>query len=65
VIVVDTNVVVRLLARDDQVQYQASRALFETHEVFIPDTVVLELDCGTSMIFRQRRSARRSSACLA
>ena len=40
VIAVDTNVVVRLLARDDEVQYQASRTLFETHEIFIPDTVV-------------------------
>lgn len=44
VIAVDTNVVVRLLARDDETQYQASRALFETQEIFIPDTVVLELE---------------------
>ena len=34
VIAVDTNVVVRLLARDDETQYQASRALFETQEIF-------------------------------
>jgi len=66
VIAVDTNVVVRLLARDDETQYQASRALFETQEIFIPDTVVLELEwCGTPTIFRRRRSVRRSSACLA
>jgi predicted nucleic acid-binding protein len=44
VIAVDTNVVVRLLVRDDETQYQASRALFETQEIFIPDTVVLELE---------------------
>jgi hypothetical protein len=41
VIAVDTNVVVRLLARDDETQYQASRALFETQEIFIPDTVAV------------------------
>ncbi len=52
VIAVDTNVVVRLLARDDEMQYQASRTLFETQEIFIPDTVVLELEwCGTPTIF--------------
>jgi len=44
VIAVDTNVVVRLLARDDEAQYQASRTLFETQEIFIPNTVVLELE---------------------
>lgn len=39
---VDTNVVVRLLTRDDESQFQKSRALFATGDIFIPDTVVLE-----------------------
>ena len=41
-IAVDTNVVVRLLTRDDEAQFQKSFALFDSHDVFIPDTVILE-----------------------
>lgn len=43
-IAVDTNIIVRLLTRDEETQYQSSRALFETQEIFIPDTVILELE---------------------
>lgn len=39
---VDTNVIVRFLTRDDESQFQKSLALFKTHDLFIPDTVVLE-----------------------
>ena len=41
-VAVDTNVVVRLLTRDDETQYQASYALFKAEEIFIPESVILE-----------------------
>jgi predicted nucleic-acid-binding protein len=41
---IDTNIIVRLLTRDDTRQYNASRALFESEEIHIPDTVVLETE---------------------
>ena len=39
---VDTNVIVRLLTRDDEEQYLRARRIFADHDVFIPDTVILE-----------------------
>lgn len=39
---VDTNVVVRLLVGDDPEQAAQARYLFESEQIFIPDTVVLE-----------------------
>ena len=41
-IAVDTNVIVRLLTRDEPEQYVLSKALFEQEDIFIPDTVILE-----------------------
>jgi predicted nucleic-acid-binding protein len=41
---VDTNVIVRLLTRDDEKQYNKSLKLFEQQEIFIPDTVILETE---------------------
>lgn len=41
-IAVDTNVVVRLLVSDDPEQAARARHLFETEEIYISDTVVLE-----------------------
>lgn len=43
-IAVDTNIVVRLLTRDDEQQYNASLKLFQAPEIFIPDTVILETE---------------------
>ena len=43
-IAVDTNIIVRFLTRDDEAQYKKSFAIFNTHEVFIPDTVILETE---------------------
>lgn len=43
-IAVDTNIVVRLLTQDDKVQYQQSLGIFRNHDVFIPDTVILETE---------------------
>ena len=41
-IAVDTNVIVRLMTRDDEAQYLRAREVFQCNEVFIPDTVLLE-----------------------
>lgn len=43
-IAVDTNIVVRLLTRDDETQFKKSDALFEREKIFIPDTVILETE---------------------
>jgi predicted nucleic-acid-binding protein len=43
-IAVDANVIVRLLTRDDEVQFQLAYTLFERSEVFIPLTVLLETE---------------------
>jgi predicted nucleic-acid-binding protein len=41
-IAVDTNIIIRLLTHDDEGQFDLSYRLIEEHEVFIPDSVVLE-----------------------
>lgn len=43
-VAIDTNVLVRLLTGDDPSQYASSKALFETHAIFIPITVLLEAE---------------------
>ncbi|MEJ2670127.1 MAG: type II toxin-antitoxin system VapC family toxin [Gammaproteobacteria bacterium] len=43
-IAIDTNILIRLLTRDDPKQYSVSRKLFEKEEIFIPDTVILETE---------------------
>ncbi|BAZ16645.1 hypothetical protein NIES4071_85230 [Calothrix sp. NIES-4071] len=43
-IAVDTNVIVRLLTQDDEVQYQKSLEIIQNNNVFIPDTVILETE---------------------
>jgi predicted nucleic acid-binding protein len=43
-IAVDTNVIVRLLTRDDEAQFQLAYALFERGEVYVPLTVLLETE---------------------
>jgi predicted nucleic-acid-binding protein len=44
VISLDTNVLVRLLTRDDEAQFQKAYELFSNHEVFICETVLLETE---------------------
>lgn len=44
VLAVDTNVIVRLLTKDDEKQYQAAYKLFSSESLFIADTVVLEVE---------------------
>jgi predicted nucleic-acid-binding protein len=41
---VDTNVLVRLLTRDDKRQFRRAYALMESTDVFIADTVILETE---------------------
>ncbi|MGZ0076537.1 type II toxin-antitoxin system VapC family toxin [Methylomonas sp. YC3] len=43
-IAIDTNVVVRLLTRDDADQYAKAYKLFKKQDVFIGDTVILETE---------------------
>jgi len=41
---VDTNVIVRFLTRDDDQQYEKAYSIFQSYEIFIPDTVILETE---------------------
>ncbi len=41
---VDTNLVVRLLTRDDEKQYKKASRLFENAEIYISKTVLLECE---------------------
>ena len=43
-IAVDTNIVVRLLTRDNEEQYMASHRLFARESIFVADSVVLECE---------------------
>lgn len=43
-IAIDTNVLVRLLVRDDDVQARRAVALFEQNEIYVCKTVLLETE---------------------
>jgi predicted nucleic-acid-binding protein len=43
-VVVDTNIIVRFLTQDDELQYQKSLKLFQTQNIFILDSVILETE---------------------
>jgi predicted nucleic-acid-binding protein len=43
-IAVDTNIIVRFLTQDDELQFQKSREIFQTQDIFIADTVILETE---------------------
>ncbi|CAD5957917.1 Putative PIN domain nucleic acid-binding protein [Planktothrix agardhii] len=43
-IAIDTNIIVRFITRDDELQYQQSLELFKNKNIFIPDTVILETE---------------------
>jgi predicted nucleic-acid-binding protein len=43
-IAVDTNIVVRFLTQDDATQYKKAYQLFDDHDIFIADTVILETE---------------------
>lgn len=46
IVTVDTNVIVRLLTQDDQLQYQQSLAIFQSQDIFIGNTVILAIRSG-------------------
>lgn len=43
-VAVDTNVIVRLLTKDDPSQYEQAYKLFATEAIFIANTVILETE---------------------
>ncbi len=43
-IAVDTNIIIRFLTQDDTKQYKKSFSIFNTQNIFISDTVILETE---------------------
>ncbi|CAC5343334.1 hypothetical protein PLAN_30540 [Planktothrix rubescens CCAP 1459/22] len=43
IIAIDTNIIVRFITRDNELQYQQSLELFKNKNIFIPDTVFDEV----------------------
>lgn len=43
-VAIDSNIIIRFLTRDDEAQYKTSYEIFLSEEVFIPDTVILEVE---------------------
>ncbi len=41
---VDTNILVRILTKDDDLQLHKALSLFENNDIFIADTVILETE---------------------
>lgn len=60
-IAIDTNVLVRLLVNDQPMQGKASQKLFESQDIFIPDTVLLE----TEWVLRAALDLSRAEICAA
>ena len=43
-VAIDTNVIIRLLTRDDEAQFARALELFREHHCFIPKTVLMEVE---------------------
>ena len=43
-VAIDTNIIVRFLTHDDEIQYSKALNIFKKNEIFIPDTVILETE---------------------
>ncbi len=43
-IAIDTNIIIRFLVKDDEIQFKKSLALFKNNPIFIADTVILEVE---------------------
>jgi predicted nucleic-acid-binding protein len=54
---VDTNLVVRLLIRDDQEQYERARQVFDREAVLLTRTVLLEADWVLRYTYRLKGAA--------
>ncbi len=57
VIAVDTNVLVRVLTRDDPEQAPRARALLESGSAYLPKTVVLETEWVLRSLYRFQQPA--------
>jgi predicted nucleic-acid-binding protein len=53
---IDTNVLVRLLTRDDEVQYAKTERLVRNGIVFVPETVLLETEWVLRFAYQLDRS---------
>ena len=53
---VDTNVLVRLFARDDARQLAAARQALATDSIFVPKTVVVEFEWVLRGVYREPRA---------
>jgi predicted nucleic-acid-binding protein len=51
----DTNLLVRLAVNDNEQQAEIAEQLLETHQVFIPRTVLLETEWGLRSIYKKPR----------
>ena len=60
-IAVDTNIIVRLLTQDDPDQYKKSLNIFSTQEIFIADTVILEVEWVLRYAYRFKPPAITSA----
>ncbi len=60
-VTIDTNIVVRLLTQDDQWQYRQSLVIFQSQDVFIGNTVILE----TEWVLRFAYKFNPTEICLA
>ncbi|BAZ79570.1 type II toxin-antitoxin system VapC family toxin [Sphaerospermopsis kisseleviana CS-549] len=60
-IAIDTNIIVRFLTQDDELQFQKSREILQNHDVFIADTVILE----TEWVLRFRYKFKPHDICKA
>jgi predicted nucleic-acid-binding protein len=58
---VDTNLVVRLFARDDAEQVEAARLVFSRDTVFIPKSVLVEFEWVMRGVYHQSRTAIASA----
>jgi predicted nucleic-acid-binding protein len=58
-VAIDTNIIVRLLTRDDEIQYKKALSLFEKYDIFIADTVILE----TEWVLRYAYNFEQDSIC--
>ena len=60
-VTIDTNIVVRLLTQDDRWQYRQSLAIFQSQDIFIGNTVILE----TEWVLRFAYKFNPTEICLA
>jgi len=60
-IAIDTNIIIRFVTQDDELQFQKSKEIFQTHNVFIADTVILE----TEWVLRFRYKFKPNEICTA